>query len=198
MKKIFIGIVAFAMCLGLNSCKKETAPETNETASTEQTTEGTEEVSDATKETTETTEQMSEATKQVAESEGKTEEAKEQTTEATRQASETTFKSAADLLAKAKAQGANWSVDEWKAAYKEMLQIAKPMLTILGNITNTMKTDPKKAMEMNKELMNYEGIDKTFKEFKEFIKTTPNGKIVDNDKEWYDKVAKELGIPKDL
>ena len=107
MKKLLIGTVAIALCLGMNSCKNEAAATDKETPSTEQISQ---ETSDSNGPTTESTEQFSDATSQT-----------------TDNPSEAT----ADLLAKAKAEGANWSVDQWKGAFKDMMLIAKPMIIIV-------------------------------------------------------------------
>ena len=103
MKKIIIGMVAFALCLGMNSCKKETTPAGDEKESTEQ----------------------------VSKNQGTKEEAPSM--------------SAADILAKAKAEGAKWSVDEWKAAFKDMLLCAKPMFVEIGSLQENIGDDPAKA-----------------------------------------------------
>ena len=155
MKKVFIGIVALALCLGMSSCKKETVSTGDEKASTEQ------------------------ASKD--------------------EKAEAPSMSAKELLDKAKAEGANWSVDEWKAAFKDMLLLAKPMMVELGSIKEGVGDDPAKAMEALDKLQKiqekYADINTVFDEFGKIAESTPNGKIVTDDEEWGKKIMEELGIP---
>ncbi len=189
MKKFFIGIVAFALCLGMNSCKNEPAPAGNEPASTEQSSGSTDEVSNATGEATEAT----------------SGEAAEQTSAATGQSSETEKKaeapsaSVADLLAKAKAEGAKWSVDEWKSAYKELLLTGKPIVVELQNIVDDLVNNPSKANEIKAKAKDLEKkvkeLNDEYDNFEDFAKTIANGKKVVEDKAWIEKTKKELGVP---
>ncbi|MBR6182411.1 MAG: hypothetical protein IKQ77_14535 [Prevotella sp.] len=197
MKKIFIGIVAFALCLGINSCKKEPAPAGNEPAPTEQSSGSTDEVSNATGEATEATSgEAAEATSG---------EAAEQTSESTGQSSETEKKAEApsasvtDLLAKAKAEGAKWSVDEWKSAYKELLLTGKPIVVELQNIVDDLVNNPSKANEIKAKAKDLEKkvkeLNDEYDNFEDFAKTIANGKKVVEDKAWIEKTKKELGVP---
>ena len=189
MKKIVIGIVAFALCLGMNSCKKEPAPAGNEPAPTEQSSGSTDEVSNATGEATEAT----------------SGEAAEQTSESTGQSSETEKKAEApsasvtDLLAKAKAEGAKWSVDEWKSAYKELLLTGKPIVVELQNIVDDLVNNPSKANEIKAKAKDLEKkvkeLNDEYDNFEDFAKTIANGKKVVEDKAWIEKTKKELGVP---
>lgn len=154
MKKIFIGMVALALCLGMNSCKKEAAPAEDKTTSTEQ----------------------------VSEAEGQADEAPSTT--------------AAELLAKAKAEGANWSVDEWKAAFKDMLLISKPMMVELNDMLKDLKDEPTKALQKAKDIEEkYGDVEKIMDEFEKFAETTVNGKLVVDDEEWGKQLMEKLGIP---
>ncbi|MBR6981265.1 MAG: hypothetical protein IKH88_15730 [Prevotella sp.] len=188
MKKILIGMMAFALFLGMHSCKKEATPASNETPSTEQSSQTAGEAPETTNDTTGKGVETPEATEQATKA-----------TEATGQSTDGPSKAAADLLAKAKKEGANWSVDEWKAAFREMLMIAKPMMTDLADMLKYLETDQNKALEIAKNIeTKYAGIDKVSSEFEEFAKTTPNGKNVADDNEWKDNLKKELGIPTDI
>ena len=196
MKKIFIGIVAFALCLGMNSCKKEPAPAGNEPASTEQSSGSPDEVSNAGEATEATSGEAAEATSG---------EAAKQTSVATGQSSETEKKaeapsaSVADLLAKAKAEGAKWSIDEWKSAYKELLLTGKPIVVELQNIVDDLVNNPSKANEIKSKAKDLEKkvkeLNDEYDNFEEFAKTIANGKKVVEDKAWIEKTKKELGVP---
>lgn len=184
MKKLFIGFVAFLFCFGLNSCKKETPSTTSEkTSSTGQfpTAEKTSTGQTSTGEKT-STGQAPEDKKAVAENPSM---------------------SAADIVAKAKAEGANWTVDEWKAAFRDMLLKAKPMMVEIGEIEkNVDDKDPEKIMEaLNKiqqiQSTKYGDINKAYEEFGKVAESTPNGKIVADDEKWGMQLLKELGISGD-
>lgn len=114
----------------------------------------------------------------------------------------------ADVVAKAKAEGANWSVDEWKAAYKDMIRGAMPMFNFLKDMQEKMKgadDDPAKAAEalktmaeMEDKLKEFEPIEKAMDEFEDIAKATANGKAVMEDKAFEEEVKKEFDIPEDI
>ena len=90
MKKLLIGLFAFALCMGINSCAKEN--------------------------------------KEAAEKAG------EEVVEAVEKTPVL-----ADIVAKAKAEGANWSVDEWKEQFKQVLLAIKPMMVELSDMAKQAK-----------------------------------------------------------
>lgn len=115
------------------------------------------------------------------------------------------IKALTDLTAKAKAEGANWSVDEWKANFKQAVICAKPMFNELSAVTKEMKAaegDEAKAMEllgkMGEIADKYKDVDSLFTAYGEVAKSFPNGKIVNDDKEFGEKLLKELGIEMDF
>ena len=116
--------------------------------------------------------------------------------------------SLADVVAKAKTDGANWSVDEWKEAYKTAMEAVKPMMLEVSEITKSMQApegqepDPAKLAEAMGKLQElqtkYGDVEKLMNEFEEAAKATENGKKVSEDEEWLKSVAKELGLPEDI
>ncbi len=116
--------------------------------------------------------------------------------------------SLADVVAKAKTDGANWSVDEWKEAYKTAMEAVKPMMLEVSEITKSMQApegqepDPAKLAEAMGKLQElqtkYGDVEKLMDEFEKIAKGTENGKKVSEDEEWLKSVAKELGLPEDL
>ena len=150
MKKFLIGIIALVLCLGMNSCKKEGAPEG---------------------------EKQDAATEKVAEA-----------------------PSLADVVAKAKAEGANWSVDEWKEAFKSVTLAIKPMMVEMNEVTKKVEADPSKAGDLMKELKaiqaKYPDFEKLMDEFTAIAEGCENGKAVIDDEEWGTKMMEELGVPK--
>ncbi|MBR5655109.1 MAG: hypothetical protein IKW98_00275 [Prevotella sp.] len=107
-----------------------------------------------------------------------------------------------EIVAQAKADGAKWSVDEWKSAFRNVLVNMKPMLETLQGLQEKVGDDPAKAVEMLGELQakqkEFEGIEKLMDEFTEIAKGTENGTKVVEDEEWGKEVMKELGLPEDL
>ena len=105
------------------------------------------------------------------------------------------------LVEKAKAEGANWSVDEWKDAYTKVLVALKPMFNDLsalynnvdfGNMTDEQATElMTKATELQ---TKYGDLEKLMSDFDDAAKATENGKAVSDDEEWAKAKAAELGI----
>jgi ribosome-binding ATPase YchF (GTP1/OBG family) len=151
MKKLLICMMAVAMCIGLNSCKKETGnAEGGEKA---------------------------EAAEQVVEK----------------------APNLADVLAKAKAEGAKWSVDEWKASFKDLMLAIKPMMIDMKNMYDEIKKDPSKAAEAITKAAEvekkYPKYSEMMDEFIEVASASENGRTVVDDEEWGKSLMKELGVP---
>ncbi len=116
--------------------------------------------------------------------------------------------SLADVVAKAKTDGANWSVDEWKDAMKQMMLAAKPMMVEVSELMKSVQpaegeeADAAKVAEAMTKLADiqnkYPDFEKLMNEFEEAAKATENGKKVIEDEEWAKSVAKELGLPEDI
>ena len=108
------------------------------------------------------------------------------------------------LVEKAKAEGANWSIDQWKDAYKQAMIAMKPMLNELGSLTSSVdeKSDPSKIAEMMEKAKKleeqYKPLQDAMNEFEALAKGTENGKAVNDDEEWGKSMMKELGINFDL
>lgn len=116
--------------------------------------------------------------------------------------------SLADVVAKAKTDGAKWSVDEWKDAYKQVMTAVKPMMTEIAEITKGMEAaegqepDAAKVAEALGKLQElqtkYGDVEKLMGEFEEAAKASENGKKVAEDEEFLKGLAKELGLPENL
>ena len=110
--------------------------------------------------------------------------------------------SLADVVAKAKAEGANWSVDEWKAQFRNVAIAIKPMaLDMDAFVKKYMNGDVKdlKTEDLEKEGKaleeKYADLNKLLDEFNAIAEGTVNGKAVVDDKAWGEALFKELGIP---
>ena len=53
-----------------------------------------------------------------------------------------------ELVAKAKAEGANWSVDEWKAAFKDFMVAMKPMMDFMKDMQEKIEKNPAEAAKI--------------------------------------------------
>ncbi len=120
-------------------------------------------------------------------------------------ATEEKAESLEDLVARAKAEGANWSVDEWKAAVKQAFIAMKPVMDNIQKMTektNDENPDLAKIKEVAEDLeknqAEYERIEKLFEELNTAASATANGKAVIDDEEWGNAVMKELGFPEDM
>ena len=128
--------------------------------------------------------------------------AAEQAPEGTEQvaAAEPQGPSLAEIVEKAKAEGANWSVDEWKEQFKAFALALKPMLVEMDGITKQIEADPSKAADLMKKIeevkTNYPDAEKLMGEFNKIAEGCANGKAVVDDEEWGQKMMEELGVPK--
>ena len=111
-----------------------------------------------------------------------------------------------DLVEKAKTEGANWSVDQWKDAYKEAMGVMAPVLKEVFDLTKSIKPGEEadtaklaavmtKLAELQEKFKPYEGY---MNQFDSIVKLYPNGKAVDDDKEFAAQLKKEFGLPEDM
>lgn len=107
-----------------------------------------------------------------------------------------------EIIEKAKAEGANWSVDEWKAVVKDVMVALKPMLMKIGEMSEKIKDDPQKAAAFLSELESmqkeFEPMEKLMNEFDSIASKCENGKKVMEDEAFEKELKKELGIPDDF
>ncbi len=105
----------------------------------------------------------------------------------------------ADVLAKAKAEGAKWSVDEWKASFKDLMLAIRPMMIDMKNMYDEIKKDPSKAAEAITKAAEvekkYPKYSEMMDEFIEVASASENGRTVVDDEEWGKSLMKELGVP---
>lgn len=105
-----------------------------------------------------------------------------------------------DVIAKAKAEGANWSEDQWKAAIKDATKAMKPMLLEAQELqkkTEAAKTDEEKAAlisEAAKMMEKYKDLEAQMTEFGKLIEGNPIAKKLNDDKAFEEEVKKELGL----
>ncbi len=92
--------------------------------------------------------------------------------------------SLADIVAKAKAEGANWSADEWKAQYKVALESYKAFAVAMN------EAQPAEIEEVTKK---YADLPSLMEELTNIAKQSEGGKVITD--EWIQTTMQELGIP---
>jgi len=107
-----------------------------------------------------------------------------------------------ELVSKAKAEGANWSIDQWKEASKSVLINVAPMLNAIKELSDKIEKNPDNVVsvltEMEKKQKEFEGVEKLLNEFEAAAEASENGKAVMSDEAWEKEVKKELGLPDDF
>ena len=108
----------------------------------------------------------------------------------------------ADIVAKAKAESANWTADQWKDYMKKAMVIVAPSLKKVGEMMKSIGDDPAKAAEaidqlkaLQEEFAPMEGL---LDELDSICNASEIGKAVMEDSVWANQVKEELGIPDDL
>ena len=111
------------------------------------------------------------------------------------------------LVEKAQAEGANWSVDEWKEAYHTAFLAMSPamkgmyevMQLIQGEGAATDTAAINKAMAKAKDIeAEFGKLGGIVEKFDSIGKLYPNGKTVSEDKEFEKACLKEIGLPEDF
>jgi len=101
-----------------------------------------------------------------------------------------------DIVAKAKADGANWTVDQWKYVFKQAAIAIKPMMVELSEATkNVGDMSEEDAAALAEKFQSYQPIEDLMDEFTKIAESTPNGKIVNDDDDFEKQLTEELGLP---
>ena len=108
----------------------------------------------------------------------------EQTEQVAKEAPAAEAASLADIVAKAKAEGANWSADEWKAQFKTALEAYKTFAVAMN------EAQPAELEEISKKYADYPAL---MKELAGIAKQAEGGKDITD--EWIQTTMKELGVP---
>lgn len=117
---------------------------------------------------------------------------------------------AQDVLAKVKAEGANWDEAQWKDAFKDMLKAAAPMFNYMKDMEKKMKEaengdDAAKiaaAAEIMKDVeakqKEFEPLSKAFEEFINIAEKNPVAKKLMEDKAFEQEMKKEFNLPEEM
>ena len=104
------------------------------------------------------------------------------------------------VVEKAKAEGANWTEDQWKTAIKDATKAMKPMLLEANELqkkAEAAKTDEEKVAfisEAAKMMEKYKDLEAQMTEFGKLIEGNPIAKKLNDDKAFEAEVEKELGL----
>ena len=105
-----------------------------------------------------------------------------------------------DIVTKAKAEGANWSVDQWKYVFKQVAITIKPTMVQLKELTDGLgelseDEATAKLADFEKLSKDFEPLEKLMDEFVDIAKGTANGKLVSEDKDFEKQIEEEIGLP---
>ena len=115
-----------------------------------------------------------------------------------------------EVLAKAKAEGANWDEAQWKDAIKDMFRALSPMFEYFKGIEDRMKgadngTDAEKAAaaakimeEVEAKQKEFEPMEKAMEEFNKIAEQNPIAKKLLDDKAFEEELKKEFNLPEDF
>ena len=115
-----------------------------------------------------------------------------------------------DVIAKAKAEGANWDEAQWKDAFKDMFKAAAPMFDYMKEMEKKLKDaesgdDAAKiaaAAEIMKEAeakqKEFEPLSKAFEEFSNIAEKNPVAKKLMEDKAFEQEMKKEFNLPEEM
>ena len=116
--------------------------------------------------------------------------------DATEQVAETP--SLEDIVAKAKAEGANWTIDDWKANFKAAMTALAPMFKTIGEMQEQVGDDPAKAAaalgDLAKLTEEMEPMENLLNQLDSIAQTSEIGKAVMADTVFQKQVAEELGV----
>lgn len=115
-----------------------------------------------------------------------------------------------EVIAKAKAEGANWDKAQWKAAMKDMMKAVSPLFDYMRDMEKQMKEaengdDAAKVAAVAKIMSDaeskkkeFEPLEKALNEFEKIMEGSEIGKKVNEDKAFQEEIKKEFNLPEDM
>ncbi len=97
-----------------------------------------------------------------------------------------------ELVAKAKAEGANWDEAQWKAAYEDMFIAMEPMIKMARDMEEKTK-----AAKTEDEKMKI-ALEKGMNEFEKIVEDNPIAKKVSDDPAFQAEMKKKFNLPEDF
>ena len=115
-----------------------------------------------------------------------------------------------EVVAKAKAEGANWDEAQWKAAFEDMFTGLDPMFKPIREMNEKMeaaKTDEEKAKialeliasaETMKNDPELKGLEEAMGEFNKIVEANPVAKKLTDDPAFQAEMKKKFNLPEDF
>ena len=115
-----------------------------------------------------------------------------------------------EVIAKAKAEGANWDETQWKATFEDVFTGLDPMFQVLRDMQAKQKAvenaseeeQAKVALEMMANLEKMEKEMKPFEEamneFEKIVEANPVAKKLSDDKAFQEEMKKKFNLPDDM
>ena len=102
-----------------------------------------------------------------------------------------------DGTTKAKADGANWTIDQWKYVFKQAAIAFKPLMVKMAELTDGLGGEgaAEKMAEFEKFAGEYEPVEALMDEFNKIAESCSNGKAVLDDKDFGKQLTDEIGLP---
>lgn len=97
------------------------------------------------------------------------------------------------VVARAKAEGADWSVREWKTQYRQALLGYKPVAVANAEFSKNVGGGIRLSSRNMKLVSLYPAYSKLMNEFASLAEKSKGGKEIE--KEWVQKMKDELGVP---
>lgn len=118
------------------------------------------------------------------------------------QSPQPSLKTLEEIVAKARANGAQWTVEEWKLQTKNIFVVMTPFFNKIGDLQKMAEENPDNVAaalasiaQLEQEMEPYE---KLVEEFGTLAEATEAGKAVMDDDEWAEQMMRELGLPEFL
>ncbi|MBR4389125.1 MAG: hypothetical protein IKT00_08105 [Prevotella sp.] len=108
-----------------------------------------------------------------------------------------------ELIEKAKSEGASWTADQWKDAFRQAMSTMAPMIKEVGALTKKAKTmsessDMAALMKLQQEASaiqeKYAGLAQQMEEFEKLVEANDVGAKISQDNDFLQSVLQALGL----
>ena len=100
-----------------------------------------------------------------------------------------------DIVNEAKANGKDWTVDQWKTKILEVCKAVKPTMQKVYEAVK--KQDLTKLAELEKD-ESFKKDMKAMEEFSKIVNASGNGRSLNDDKEFEKECKEAMGVPEDF
>jgi uncharacterized protein YlxW (UPF0749 family) len=108
-----------------------------------------------------------------------------------------------ELIAKAKSEGASWTTDQWKDAFRQAMTTMAPMIKEVGALSKKAQTmsessDMAALMKLQEEAQaiqeKYSGLAEQMEEFEKLVEANEVGAKISQDEDFLQSVLQALGL----